>query len=133
MAANHQRRREIEALIRRIESSRLSLGGEVRSLRAKLKAPKRWKQKLVRAVSRNPLATFGGMAGAGLLLSRLRRRPKAAKRKRGVAGFILGAAFAALKPTLTRFATNELRKYLVKHYMSRRTTATSPAPARRIS
>ncbi|MBB5351151.1 hypothetical protein HNR46_001385 [Haloferula luteola] len=130
MAANSQRIREIEALIGRIEASRRSAGAEISSLRAKLDAPRRAKKHLLQFTSKNPIPVFGGMLGAGFLLSRFRRRPKPAKRKRGVLGFILGAIFAALKPTLMRILTAELRKSLLKSFDARRSAMRPVAPTR---
>lgn len=72
------------------------------------------------------------MAGAGFLISRFKRRPKETKRKRGIIGFLLGAVFAAIKPSLMRMITAELRKSLNNHLQQRkfasRATLQHPSP-----
>ncbi|GAA5484405.1 hypothetical protein [Haloferula sargassicola] len=116
--------------MRRIEASRRSLGTEVQSLKSKLHAPSRVVSRVRKTAKRQPLALIGGTVGAGFLLSRLRRRkPKMEKRKRGVVGFLLGALFAALKPTLMRLLTSQVRRSLIHYMKHRRLALPGPAPA----
>ena len=102
---------EVEALIRRLEASRDGLGGHIVELRHKLDVPARIKG----AVMGKPWLWFGGSLGAGLVASRLFRRPRKTKKKGKLFGLLFTTAITFLKPTLTRVITSELQRRFMDH------------------
>lgn len=99
------------ALIERIERSRGHLGGHLLEVRRAVDVPGRIKH----SIRSKPFAWFGGSMGAGVLLSRLLRRPRKAAKRTGWMGLMLTGTFALLKPILRGVITSELQRRFIRH------------------
>lgn len=100
---------QTQALIDRLEASRRRLGGEVVALKARLNVPAQIK----RQVARRPWAWFGASAGVGLIASRLLRRPRRDKRRKGVVRFLAPTLLTLAKPWLKTLLLREIQRRFV--------------------
>lgn len=98
---------ETQALIDRIEASRVRAGAGITGLKEKLDVPARLK----REIARKPWLWFGGSAAAGLAVTFLLRRPRREKkRKSRLLKLLMPALVAVLKPYLKSLATREIQR-----------------------
>lgn len=97
---------EVERLIARLEQSREQVRRHADGLRECLDVPGR----LRKSLRSHPVAWFGGSLGAGMIASRLLRRPRARKARRGWFGPLLGAAFTLSRPLLQQMITSEVQR-----------------------
>lgn len=105
---------EIDDLVQRAELARQSLRGHYQSLRHRIDVPARLKENF----SNNRTLWFGASALAGLLATRLFRRPvvrevSTPRKRKGFTGLALSAAFALAKPALKTLVFAEIKKRLL--------------------
>ncbi|MGC4015926.1 MAG: hypothetical protein QM755_15585 [Luteolibacter sp.] len=105
---------EIEALLKRSETARRRLAYDISMLKHRVDVPARVKESL----QNNPTGWLGGSLVTGLLASLALRRRKPKKtaeekvRKAGLAGLMLTAGGALVRPVVKSLVTGYLQKTL---------------------
>ncbi len=106
---------EIRKLIQTGDAARAVLGTEIRSLKHKLDVPARVKDSL----REHPTGWLGGSLVAGMFTSLLfRRKPKVEKKKKGLAGFLLGLAVSGLRPLVKVWLAGQLKNFVASKFES---------------
>ena len=103
-----QRSQEKQTLINRIEASRKDVTAQVETLRQRLNLPKR----LAKSVKHYPLRWLGTFTGAGFAASMLARKSGKKHKSKRLVGLAWASSLAFIKPRLTKWAIDAIRKRL---------------------
>jgi hypothetical protein len=121
MAAKPQISPEITRLVQAGELARARLGREVAAVRQALSVP----AAAVQSLRTHPIRWLGGVLGTGFAATLVfRRKPRPARKPRGLPVLLLGWLAAAARPIIKTWLTAQLKQVLATRF-----TAKSQSPS----